>query len=213
MKGLFITIEGPDGAGKTTVIKEVSNRLVNKNITHILTREPGGIDISEQIRRIILNPENTKMDERTEALLYAASRRQHLVEKIVPAVTSGKHVLCDRFVDSSLAYQGYAREIGIDDVYSVNQFAIDDMLPDLTIYLDINPEVGLARINAGRSKDKLDRLDMEKLDFHMKVHEGYSIINERFKDRIVKVDASKEIDQVVHEVEAIILKTINDQLK
>src|SRR3954470_4722817 len=131
--GIFITFEGPDGAGKSTIIDLVANRLGDV----LLTREPGGIDIAEQIRAVILDRENTAMDPRTEALLYAAARRQHLIEKVKPALDEGKIVLCDRFVDSSLAYQGYARGLGIDEVLTINQFAIEQMMPHLTIYFDI----------------------------------------------------------------------------
>src|SRR5437763_1199681 len=136
--GFFITFEGPDGAGKSTIIRMVANELKDA----LLTREPGGIDIAEQIRKVILDKENIAMDARTEALLYAAARRQHLVEKVRPALEDGKVVLCDRFVDSSLAYQGFARGLGIDEVLSINQFAIENMMPDLTIYFDIEPELG-----------------------------------------------------------------------
>ena len=162
MKGIFITIEGPDGAGKTTVVKELNKMLVETSkMEVVVTREPGGIPISEKIRQIILDPENTEMDERTEALLYAAARRQHLVEKVLPALKEEKLVLCDRFIDSSVAYQGAARGIGEKEVYELNQFAIEGHLPDLTLYLDVPSEVGLERINKGRKAEELDRLDKE----------------------------------------------------
>ena len=152
MKGIFITIEGPDGAGKTSVIKELGPKLANElNRPLVLTREPGGIPIAEKIRNIILDPKNTEMDERTEALLYAAARRQHLVEKILPAIEAGKLILCDRFVDSSLAYQGAGRRIGMAEVASINEFAIESVTPDLTLYLDVDSDTGLSRIQQGRS--------------------------------------------------------------
>ncbi|WP_310200180.1 dTMP kinase [Neobacillus niacini] len=189
--GFFITFEGPDGAGKTTIISMVAKELKGA----LLTREPGGIDIAEQIRKVILDKENIAMDSRTEALLYAAARRQHLVEKVKPALEDGKVVLCDRFVDSSLAYQGHARGLGIDEVYSINQFAIDKMMPDLTIYFDIEPELGLQRINKNKGRE-VNRLDLEHLDFHQKVREGYHMVLERFPNRIVKIDASGEVNDV-----------------
>ncbi len=151
-RGIFITFEGPDGAGKSTIIDMVAKQLGNV----LLTREPGGIDIAEQIRAVILNKENTAMDPRTEALLYAAARRQHLIEKVRPALDEGKIVLCDRFVDSSLAYQGYARGLGIEEVFAINQFAIENLMPELTIYFEIEPELGLSgltKIKAERSID------------------------------------------------------------
>lgn len=189
--GFFITFEGPDGAGKSTIINMVANEL--KDV--LLTREPGGIDIAEQIRRVILDKENTAMDPRTEALLYAAARRQHLIEKVKPALEAGKTVLCDRFVDSSLAYQGYARGLGIDEVFTINQFAIEQMMPDLTIYFDIEPELGMERINKNKGRE-VNRLDLENLNFHHKVREGYQLLIERFPERIVTIDASGTIDEV-----------------
>ncbi|WP_059174173.1 dTMP kinase [Bacillus sp. FJAT-27445] len=194
-KGLFITTEGPEGAGKTTVLAHLDEHLKNRGITTLITREPGGIDIAEQIRRVILEPENTAMDPRTEALLYAAARRQHLVEKVKPGIEEGAVVLCDRFVDSSLAYQGYARGLGIDEVYKINEFAIETMMPDLTIYFDIAPEEGLARIEKHQGRE-VNRLDLEALDFHRKVREGYLILLARFPERIVKIDASLPMEEV-----------------
>jgi dTMP kinase len=206
MTGIFITVEGPDGAGKTSVIAEVSKRLSEDNIDYILTREPGGIDIAEQIRSVILNPKNTAMDAKTEALLYAASRRQHLVEKVIPALKENKLVLCDRFIDSSLAYQGCGREIGIEEVYSINEFAIDGIMPDLTLYLDVDPQVGLDRINKNRKN--LDRLDVEKIDFHERVYQGYEKVKELFKNRITIIDANRTLDEVVEDVYQVIVKKV-----
>ena len=134
-KGLFITFEGNDGSGKTTISKNIYEKLKKMGYPVIYTREPGGIDIAEQIRNVILNPKNTAMDARCEALLYAASRRQHLVEKVLPALDKGQIVLCDRFLDSSLVYQGIARGIGVQEVYDINAFAIEGHLPDATIFL------------------------------------------------------------------------------
>ena len=143
---MFITFEGPDGSGKSTIIKKLYEKLVKEGYDILLTREPGGTPISEKIRDIILDNNNTNLDYRTEALLYAASRRQHLVEKIWPALKRGEIVLCDRYLDSSLAYQGYARGIGIEEVYSINLFATDNQLPDVTFFFDLNAEEGLNRI-------------------------------------------------------------------
>lgn len=193
-KGRFITFEGNDGCGKTTIIKEVAQILKNRGLEVVVTREPGGIEISESIRNIILDPKNTKMDGRTEALLYAASRRQHLVEKVIPALEAGKIVLCDRFVDSSLAYQGVARGLGIDIVMEINRFAIVGHMPDRTVFLQIDPELGLKRIK--ERKEIEDRLDAESLSFHCKVAEGYQQVIKLFPERIKVVDASLSIEEV-----------------
>ncbi|MBT2684363.1 dTMP kinase [Bacillus sp. ISL-37] len=207
-KGIFITIEGPDGSGKTTILQMLTQNLEREGYAVVATREPGGIEIAEQIRKVILDPGNTAMDPRTEALLYAAARRQHLSEKVKPALKAGKVVLCDRFVDSSLAYQGHARGLGIDEVYSINEFAIENMMPAMTLYFDVAPEIGLERINKNKGRE-VNRLDMEKLEFHQKVREGYMIIAERFPDRIAKIDASKELDAVYKQAEAKIKELLN----
>lgn len=198
-KGIFVTLEGGEGSGKTTVIAKLKDYLEKRSVPYIVTREPGGIEIAEKIREIILNPSHTAMDSRTEALLYAAARSQHLAEKVEPALAEGKLVLCDRFVDSSLVYQGYARGIGMDEVWAINQFAIHDRMPQLTFYLDIEPEAGLARIAASRDRE-VNRLDLEDLSFHHKVREGYLQLAERFQDRIVVIDASQTVENVEQEI-------------
>lgn len=206
-KGKFIVFEGGEGSGKTTMIELIYNLLIENGIDCIKTREPGGIKISEDIRSIILDKNNTAMDGRTEALLYAAARRQHLVEKVIPALESNKVVLCDRFIYSSLAYQGYAREIGLQDVYMINKFAIEDFMPDLNILFDLNPEVGLQRINKSKSRE-INRLDLEKIDFHNKVREGYKTLAQDEKNNIVIINAEKNIDEIFLEIKDIILKCI-----
>ncbi len=207
MKGYFITFEGPDGSGKTTVATEVCKRLSSLGYEVVHTREPGGIAISEDIRNIILDPKNTMMDAKTEALLYAASRRQHLVEKVFPAVKEGKIVICERFLDSSLAYQGYGRQLGFDEVLSINLFAIDNTYPDMTIYLDVDEEIGLSRLSDREFKD---RLDQESVDFHHRVSEGYREVLRRFRDRISVIDASKSKEEVIEASMNKILELIND---
>ena len=207
MKVLFITFEGPDGSGKTSVATAVCERLTKQGYEVVHTREPGGIEISEEIRNIILDPKNTAMDARTEALLYAASRRQHLVEKVFPAMKEGKIVICERFLDSSLAYQGYGRKLGFEEVLSINLFAIENTYPDLTIYLDVDEEIGLSRL-ADRSFK--DRLDQESIDFHHRVSEGYKEVLKRFKDRIEIVDASQDKETVIEESMKKILELINN---
>lgn len=209
MKGIFITIEGPDGAGKTSVIKELIPMLVKTVQQEIVaTREPGGSRIAEEIRELILNPENTEMDIRTEALLYAAGRRQHLIEKIIPALEAGKVVICDRFVDSSLAYQGVARGIGVSEVAKINQFATENLSPDLTLYLDIEAHLGLERINQNKENRQFDRLDQETLEFHEKVRSAYLDIAKEQSERVVQIDASQELEKVVEECYQTIIKKI-----
>lgn len=205
---MFITFEGPDGAGKSTIIKLVHEKLLQDGFNIVLTREPGGTPIAEKIRDIILDNSNQALDARTEALLYAASRRQHLVEKIWPALKEGKIVLCDRFLDSSLAYQGGGRNLGVENVLNINLFATENTYPDLTLFFDVSPEVGLARV----SKDKkrvADRLDNENENFHDKVYKTFKKIIEQNKNRIVVIDASKSIDEVVETTYKIIKERLN----
>lgn len=207
-KGLFFTIEGPDGSGKSTVSKILVKKLEELGISVLHTREPGGIEIAEQIRNVILNPKNITMDGRTEALLYAASRRQHLVEKVIPALKKKKFVLCERFLDSSLAYQGYARKLGEKDILSINKFAIDSNMPDLTIYLDIDEKKGLKRIENRPGKDRLDK---ESQKFHHEVVKGYKKVVEKNKKRIKVVNADQDIDNVVNDCMKIITKYLYDK--
>ena len=208
--GLFITIEGPEGSGKTTVAKKIVETLQNEGYKVLYTREPGGVGIAEKIRDIILDVNNTNLDPRSEALLYAASRRQHLVEKVLPALNNGYIVICDRFVDSSLAYQGHARKIGIDEIYDINTFAIDTHWPDITILLDIEPEIGLQRIMKNR-QDEVNRLDLEGLNFHNLVHEGYQIIKEKYASRITLVDGNQTPEVVFDSVYKLIKDKINEK--
>lgn len=197
MRGLFITIEGPDGAGKTSVLNELYPRVqLAARRPVIKTREPGGIPIAEKIRQVILDPNNDRMDDRTEALLYAASRRQHLVEKVWPALEANQVVLCDRFVDSSLAYQGAGRGIGLEAVAQLNEFATEGTTPDLTLYLDIDSDTGLQRIMKNRT-NQIDRLDSEGLQFHQRVRHAYLKLAEANPERIIKIDARKRLDEVV----------------
>ncbi|WP_339238917.1 dTMP kinase [Paenibacillus sp. FSL R5-0517] len=195
-RGKFITLEGGEGSGKTTMIGRIGSYFEERGIPYVVTREPGGIEIAEKIRSIILDPLHTAMDARTEALLYAAARSQHLAEKVEPALKAGKAVICDRFVDSSLVYQGYARGLGIENVWAINRFAIGDLMPDVTLYLDIEPEVGLARIDAHDGRE-VNRLDLENLEFHRKVREGYFLLKEQFPERIRVIDASMKQEDVL----------------
>ncbi|MCG3400519.1 dTMP kinase [Staphylococcus massiliensis] len=194
MKG-FITFEGPEGSGKTSVIRALYEKL-NDTYDVITTREPGGVQTAEAIREIVLEGEN--MDERTEALLFAAARREHLVQKVIPALEKKQIVLCDRYIDSSLAYQGYARGIGVSEVKAINEFAIKDHYPDLTIYLDVSPEVGHARIKSNQREQ--NRLDAESMAFHKKVVAGYKQTIETYSDRFVVINADQSLEDVIQDV-------------
>ena len=209
-KGLFIAFEGGEGAGKSTILDKIYDWMKDENIPCIKTREPGGIKISEQIRSVILDNNNTEMDERTEALLYAAARRQHLVEKIIPALNEGKVVLCDRFIDSSLAYQGYARGIGMDEILEINKFAIGEYMPNLSIFFDLDPSEGLKRINIDNNRE-VNRLDIEKIEFHKSVREGYLELLKRYPNRIKRIDASQPREVVAAECEKYILEVLKGE--
>ena len=195
---MFVTIEGPEGSGKSSVTKEVVKLLEADGEIVVLTREPGGTPIAEEIRNVILDKKNTAMDPMTEALLYAASRRQHLVEKVWPLSKEGKIVISDRFLDSSLAYQGGARGLGIDNILALNQYATDGFYPELTLLFDIDPRIGMQRIAANNNRE-VNRLDLEKIDFHDNVRKTFLELAERFKDRFVVLDASKPFDAVVQD--------------
>lgn len=193
---MFITFEGPEGSGKTTVSNIIEKRLEEIGYQVVHTREPGGTPIAEQIRNIILDKANTMLDARAEALLYAASRRQHLVEKVWPALKEGKIVICDRYIDSSLAYQGGARHLGVENVLNINMFATEGTFPDMTLLFDIKPEDGLHRIAANANRE-VNRLDLEKIEFHKSVRNTFLELAKQYKDRYVVIDASKPLDEVI----------------
>ncbi len=195
-KGFLVSLEGPEGAGKTSVLEALIPILEDRGVEVLTTREPGGVLIGEKIREVILDPSHTEMDPKTELLLYIASRRQHLVEKVLPALAAGKLVIMDRFIDSSVAYQGFGRGLDIEAINWLNEFATDGLKPDLTLYFDIEVEEGLARI-AANSDREINRLDMEGLELHRKVRQGYLSLLEKEADRIVKIDASLPLDQVI----------------
>lgn len=201
VKGLFITVEGPDGAGKTSVIQALLPRLQEAfEVPIISTREPGGSRIAERIRSIILDVEHTEMDNRTEAILYAAARRQHLVDRILPSLEVGNIVICDRFVDSSIVYQGVARGLGKEEVRQLNLFATEGLLPKKTIYLDVPAEVGIERIHKARGNRQFDRLDQEELSFHKMVRQGYLDLIQEDPERFIMIDTRQDLDKVVEEV-------------
>jgi dTMP kinase len=205
MKGKFITIEGPDGAGKSTQTENLSEFLREKGYKVIVTREPGGTDISEKVREILLDRNNIEMDFKTEVLLYAASRAQLLAEKIKKYIESGYIVISDRFVDSSIAYQGYGRNIDLEYVKTINYNTIKDCIPDLTILLDLPVEEGLKRI---KKENLLDRLESEKIDFHYRVREGFLKIADLEKDRFRVINAADDYDTIYKNV----IKAVNNIL-
>lgn len=211
MKGLFISFEGNDGSGKSSVIEAIKEELISRGYSIVQTREPGGSKIAEKIREVILDTDNIGMDDKTEALLYAASRREHIHKTILPAVENGQIVLCDRFIDSSLAYQGYARGLGIDEVYNMNQFATGGVLPDLTLLVCVRPEIGLARIT-NNHRGALDRLELEKMSFHQKVYDGYLEVQKKFSDRIVIIDGEKSKEEVKEDALKVVLEYLRGKM-
>ncbi|MDR0691166.1 MAG: dTMP kinase [Streptococcaceae bacterium] len=197
MKGIFITVEGSEGSGKTSLIQGLLPLLAERsNALVMTTREPGGIPLAERIRDIILDLQSEEMDEKTESLLFAASRREHLVKKILPALEEGKLIIADRFVDSSLAYQGVGRGLGIETIAALNAFVTEGLEPDLTLYLDLKPKEGLARIQQNRANE-VNRLDLLGLKFHQKVHVGYLKIAKENPQRVVVINAQQALAKVI----------------
>nr|WP_246565852.1 dTMP kinase [Tissierella carlieri] len=207
VRGLFIALEGPDGSGKSTIIKLIGNYLKDKGIEFVMTREPGGTLIGEEIRHIVLDEKNTGISDETEALLYAAARGQHVHEKILPSLKEGKLVLCERFVLSSLAYQGVGRGLGIEKVKAINDFAIRGVYPDLILFFHVDPEVTLERKTGNQGGD---RLEQEGNDFHRTVYEGYMELLKLYPKNIKVIDATKSIEEVleqsIKEVEDLLTK-------
>lgn len=193
MQGIFISMEGPDGSGKSTQIELLKAYLEDKGYEIIITREPGGTVISEDIRRIILNKDYSEMGYMTEALLYASARAQLVTEVIKPALEAGKAVISDRFVDSSAVYQGMARGLGVETAYHINSYAIQGIMPQLTIHLDLPASVGISR---KKNQAELDRMELEAIDFHERVAEGYRKLASLDPDRIKTIDATMSIDDI-----------------
>lgn len=195
-RGYFVTLEGGEGSGKSTQLGLLEDYLSKGGYDVIFTREPGGTPISEEIRKILLGGENTEMCDETEALLFAAARVQHIKEKILPAVAAGKTVVCDRYVHSSLVYQGYARGLG-DFVEKVNSYAFENCMPDVTIFLDITPERAFAR-KGGADKD--DRMEQSGMDFHKRVYDGYVRVAEKFPEHFVRINADRPVEDVFEDI-------------
>ena len=195
MQGIFITMEGPDGSGKTTQIELLKKYLESKGYDIVIAREPGGTVIGEAIRSIILNTEYQEMSHMTELLLYASARAQLVNQVIRPALLEGKAVICDRFVESSAVYQGIGRGLGVDTVYEVNNFALGDVAPKLTIFMDLDADEGIKR---KENQAELDRMEMEDLSFHKRVVEGYRQLASLYPERIFPVDATLSIEEIHH---------------
>ena len=198
MKGKFITFEGCDGCGKSTQLKRLAGFLEENGVAHIFTREPGGGRISEGIREILLNGKNAEMSDECEALLYAASRAQHIRDRIAPAMEEGTLVVCDRYVDSSFAYQAYARGLGMEFVSKINAFALEQFLPDLTFFINLSPEDAFARKHGA---DENDRIEQAGLAFHKKVYEGYLAVAKAYPDRVVVLDGKQSIEKIAQDVQ------------
>lgn len=197
MSAYWISLEGGEGSGKTTLIRLIEAALQRQGHDVLVTREPGGVPIAEQIREVLLRIDNTAMDPITEALLFAASRRQHLVEKVLPALAAGRVVLMDRYVDSSIAYQGYARGLGMEAIKDLNDFAIQGNLPNITFWIDVDPTVGLDRIS--NNQRNVNRLDKEVVEFHERVRQGYRLIADA-DDRVVVIDGHQTPERIVQEI-------------
>jgi len=194
-KGIFITIEGPDGSGKSTQIESISAFLSEIGIKAVITREPGGTNISEKIRELVLDKNYPEMDHKTEALLYAAARAQHVAEVIKPALARGQVIICDRFMDSSIVYQGYGRRLG-EPVRMINEFAVDGCMPDITFLMILDPNVGKSRIE----KEMQDRLELEQIEFHTEVFRGYMELEKRYPERVIGINASRSIEKIHGEI-------------
>ena len=191
---MFITFEGGEGTGKTTQINILKKYLEDQGLEVIITREPGGVISAENIRAVIFDNE---IDSITETMLYAAARREHYIKKIKPALDAGKIVICDRFIDSSIVYQGIVRGVGVDLVENINKYAINNVEPDLTIFFDLDPETGLKRVSL--RNEQMNRFDKESLDFHLKVRKGYKLLS-KTRNRFVLIDASKSIEDVTKQI-------------
>ncbi len=196
-RGKFITFEGCDGCGKSTQLRLLSNYLTENGIPHIFTREPGGGKISEAIREILLSGKNEDMADECEALLFAAARVQHLHDRVEPALQEGKLVICDRYVDSSLAYQAYARGLGVEFVEKINAFALQSYRPDVTVFIDLTPEAAFLRKHGA---DENDRMEKAGLEFHKRVYQGYKAVAEKEPDRVVCVNGEQTPSEIFADV-------------
>lgn len=193
MSGLFVTFEGPDGSGKSTQIQKLAGFLEDRGIAHLLTHEPGGTPISDEIRKLLLNPDHEEMANETEVFLYAASRAQHVREKIIPALEAGKVVLCDRFVDASIAYQGYGLDIDVKKIKEINRFATGGLIPERSYFLDLSADRGRQRL---MNRSGLDRIERKQMAYHERVREAFLAIYEENPERICLLNGEKEKEEL-----------------
>lgn len=200
-RGKFITFEGCDGCGKSTQLRLLSEYLTREGIPHIFTREPGGGKISEQIREILLNGKNSEMTDECEALLYASARMQHLSDRVIPALNEGKLVVCDRYVDSSLAYQAYGRGMDREFIESINKLALEKYAPDLTVFIDLTPEEAFLRKHGA---DENDRLEQAGMEFHRRVYQGYQAVAKAYPNRVVSIDGRQTPQEIFTQVVAVL---------
>jgi dTMP kinase len=196
-RGFFITVEGTDGSGKSTQISLMEEYLRSKGHEVVLTREPGGTKINEKIRSVILDPDNEEMGKIAEMLLYASARAQLVYEVIKPALQEGKLVICDRFVDSSYVYQGFGRGLDLKVITEVNRVALDGVVPDLTLFFDISPEIALKRRVEATGADRIEK---EKMEFHLKVYKGYQKLAILYPERIKSIDGNRNIEEIFKDV-------------
>lgn len=197
MNGLFVTFEGPDGSGKSTQIGKLADSLEAEGIPYVLTHEPGGTAISDEIRALVLDPDHPEMVNEAEVLLYAASRAQHVREKIIPALESGCVVLCDRFVDASIAYQGYGLELDVEKVKEINRFATGGLVPDRSYFFDLSPETGRARV---LHRSSLDRIEQKQLAYHERVRQAFLLLHKENRERILLLDGEEEIEELFFKI-------------
>lgn len=207
MKGKFITVEGSDGSGKTTFINSVTEYLVKKGYKVITTREPGGTEFSEKVRELLFDSSN-EIDAKTESLLFCVSRRDHIIKKIIPYVEEGYVVICDRFVDSSIAYQSYGRGLNKRDIININKYTTDGLEPDLTLYFSVDVEVGLSRT---KCRDENNRMDNESLKFYKEVKRGYDELSNDYKERIKVIDANQSYEKVEEDAFKILEGFLNNE--
>ncbi|MCD6330156.1 MAG: dTMP kinase [Candidatus Cloacimonetes bacterium] len=208
-KGLFVTFEGIEGCGKSTQARLLAESLRNLGLSVLLTREPGGPRISEEIRTILLNKEFNEMNRLTEVFLYMASRAQHTLEWIIPAIEKGQIVICDRYYDSTYAYQGAAREIPEYEIETINTIATTGLKPDVTYIIDVPVEIGLERLHNGTKAEDIDRLESEDIDFHRRVRAGYLKLAKKEPDRVVVIDGTKNIEEIHKDI----MKNIKQRYK
>lgn len=199
-RGQFITFEGPDGAGKTTQIKKLAAYLEKMNRAYLVTREPGGTRISDAIRSLILHSDHTEMIDETEVLLYAASRAQHVKEKIIPALDEGLIVLCDRFVDASIAYQGYGLGVDIENIVAINEFATGGLIPDRSYLIDIAPQFARKRLLKRNGQEALDRIEQKNIHYHEKVRNGFLQLYEQNRERVCLIDGHQSVTDIFAEI-------------